>query len=103
MKRIRLFCAEGITTSFLLTSMREAAKNYDGEFEIEAFPESEMEKHLEQTDLAMLGPHVKYRYEIDKGICQKHNIPIVMIPEEFFGVMNGKEIFKFALEQIKNI
>ncbi|NSA02839.1 cellobiose-specific phosphotransferase system component IIB [Clostridium beijerinckii] len=57
---IRLFCAAGMSTSLLVNKMKEAAKNKGIDVDIEAFPESQMDKNIEGVDVALLGPQVGY-------------------------------------------
>ena len=49
---IKLFCASGMSTSVLVNKMKDAAKAKGVEAEIAAFPESQMDKHLESMDVA---------------------------------------------------
>ncbi|EKN40481.1 phosphotransferase system, lactose/cellobiose-specific IIB subunit [Clostridium botulinum CFSAN001627] len=60
MVTIRLFCAAGMSTSIVVNKMKEAAKAKDIEVDIEAFPQGQMDKYLENVDVALLGPQVAY-------------------------------------------
>ena len=60
MIKIRLFCAAGMSTSLLVSKMKDAAKAKGIEVDIEAFPESQMDNHLENVNVALLGPQVGY-------------------------------------------
>ena len=61
MLRIKLFCASGMSTSVLVNKMRDAAKKKGLEVDISAYPESQMDKYLDEMDVALLGPQVGYR------------------------------------------
>ena len=51
---IKLFCAAGMSTSVLVNKMKDAAKVKGIEVDIEAFPEAQMDKHLDNVDVALL-------------------------------------------------
>lgn len=54
--KIRLFCAAGMSTSLLVTKMREAAKAMGIDADIEAAGETRMNEETEGCDVALLGP-----------------------------------------------
>lgn len=98
MIKIKLFCAAGMSTSLLVNKMKEEAKKQGVEAEIEAHPESELKKHLEGLDVALLGPQVQYKLSEDKAICDKAGVPIAVIPMMDYGMMNGANVLKLALD-----
>lgn len=95
---IRLFCAAGMSTSLLVSKMREVAKEKGIEADIEAFPEAQMDKHLDNVDVALLGPQVGYTLAKSKKICDPKGIPVDVIPMVDYGLMNGKKVLDFALK-----
>ena len=95
---IRLFCAAGMSTSLLVNKMKEAANTKGIEADIEAFPESQMDKRLDNVDVALLGPQVGYTLGKAKKICEPKGIPIDVIPMVDYGMMNGQKVLDFALK-----
>ncbi|ALB44253.1 MULTISPECIES: PTS sugar transporter subunit IIB [Clostridium] len=95
---IRLFCAAGMSTSLLVNKMKEAAKNKGIDVDIEAFPESQMDKNIEGVDVALLGPQVGYTLNKAKRICEPKGIPVDVIPMVDYGMMNGQKVLDFALK-----
>jgi Phosphotransferase system cellobiose-specific component IIB len=95
---IRLFCAAGMSTSLLVNKMKEAAKVKGVEVDIEAFPEGQMDKHLENVNVALLGPQVGYTLGKAKKICDGKGIPVDVIPMVDYGMMNGEKVLDFALK-----
>ncbi|ABR36743.1 MULTISPECIES: PTS sugar transporter subunit IIB [Clostridium] len=95
---IRLFCAAGMSTSLLVNKMKEAAKNKGIDVDIEAFPESQMDKNIEGVDVALLGPQVGYTLNKAKKICEPKGIPVDVIPMVDYGMMNGQKVLDFALK-----
>ena len=95
---IRLFCAAGMSTSLLVSKMKDAAKAKGIEVDIEAFPESQMDNHLENVNVALLGPQVAYTIAKAKKICGPKGIPVDVIPMIDYGMMNGAKVLDFALK-----
>jgi PTS system cellobiose-specific IIB component len=95
---IRLFCAAGMSTSLLVNKMKESAKVKGIEVDIEAFPEGQMDKHLDNVDVALLGPQVGYTLGKAKKVCEPKGIPIDVIPMVDYGMMNGQKVLDFALK-----
>jgi PTS system cellobiose-specific IIB component len=98
MVTIKLFCASGMSTSVLVSKMKEAAKTKGVEAEIVAFPESQMDRHLDSMDVALLGPQVGYTLGKAKKLCEPKGIPVEVIPMVDYGMMNGAKVLDFALK-----
>lgn len=101
MVTIKLFCASGMSTSVLVNKMKEAAKAKGVEADISAYPESQMDKHLESMDVALLGPQVGYRLSNAKALCDPKGIPVQVIPMVDYGMMNGAKVLDLALGLMK--
>ena len=101
MVTIKLFCASGMSTGVLVNKMKDAAKAKGVEAEIAAFPESQMDKHLDSMDVALLGPQVGYRLSNAKSLCDPKGIPVEVIPMLDYGMMNGAKVLDLALSLIK--
>ena len=98
---IKLFCASGMSTSVLVNKMKEAAKAKGIEAEIIAFSESQMDRHLDSMDVALLGPQVSYTLSKAKKLCEPKGIPVEVIPMVDYGMMNGAKVLDLALSLIK--
>ena len=98
MIKIRLFCAAGMSTSLLVNKMVASAKDKGIEVDIEAFPEGQMDKHLDGVNVALLGPQVGYTIAKAKKICEPKGIPVDVIPMVDYGMMNGAKVLDFAIK-----
>ena len=98
MLTIRLFCAAGMSTSLLVNKMKDSAKAKGIEVDIEAFPEGQMDKHLDNVDVVLLGPQVGYTLPKAKKTCEPKGIPVDVIPMVDYGMMNGAKVLDFALK-----
>jgi len=101
MVTIKLFCASGMSTSVLVSKMKDAAKAKGVEAEIAAFPESQMDQHLGSMDVALLGPQVAYTLGKAKKLCEPKAIPVEVIPMVDYGMMNGAKVLDLALSLAK--
>lgn len=95
-KTIMLACAGGMSTSLLVSKMREAATSQGKDYEIfatagNAIPE-EVEKH--NPDVILLGPQVKFMLNKVKA---EVNIPVAVIGMQDYGTMNGPKVLEQAL------
>ncbi|BCZ48937.1 PTS sugar transporter subunit IIB [Clostridium gelidum] len=95
---IKLFCASGMSTSVLVNKMKDAAKQKGIEAEISAFPEAQMDRHLDSMNVALLGPQVGYTLGKAKKLCDPKGIPVEVIPMIDYGMMNGAKVLDLALK-----
>lgn len=98
MVKIRLFCAAGMSTSFLVTKMKKAAAEKGLEVDIDALPESSLSKSLDGIDVALLGPQIGFTLPKVKKVCEEKGVPVEVIPMADYGMMNGEKVLAFALK-----
>lgn len=95
MKNIVLFCAAGMSTSLLVTKMRNAAEKQGFECEINAYPIAEAAQHGKDADIVLLGPQVRFQLKEVKSKCP--NIPVESIDMAAYGMMDGAKV----IDQVK--
>ncbi len=98
MLKIRLFCANGMSTSLLVKKMEDAAKEKGKEVDIKAYPILDMERLVGEADVALLGPQVGYQLSKAKEICGGKGVPVDVIPMADYGMCNGMNVLKFAFQ-----
>ena len=59
-QKIILVCSAGMSTSILVKKMREEAKNRSLKAEINAYAEADLPSHLDEIDVILIGPQVRY-------------------------------------------
>ncbi|MGL5314287.1 MAG: PTS sugar transporter subunit IIB [Peptostreptococcaceae bacterium] len=101
MKRIMLACSAGMSTSLLVTKMEAAAKEQNIDVKIWAIPESNIANEIENCDVVLLGPQVRYVLSKATEIAKPHNVPVEVINMMHYGTCNGSEVLKRALEIAK--
>ena len=100
MKNILLVCSAGMSTSLLVTKMKEAAKEKGIEVSIEAMPVAESSSVIDKMDIVLLGPQVRFQKPQVEALVQGR-IPVEIIDMRLYGTMNGRAVLEKALELIK--
>ena len=98
MLKIRLFCANGMSTSLLVKKMEDAANAKGKEVDIKAYPILDMERLIGEADVALLGPQVGYQLSKAKEICGGKGVPVDVIPMADNRMCNGMNVLKFAFQ-----
>ncbi len=103
MKRIYLFCSAGMSTSMLASKMQAVSNQHNLPFEVEAFPDAKIGQIIEEKhpDVILLGPQVKYRYNEIVERYGSTGIPIQVIDQTDYGMMNGEKVLKSAIKLLK--
>ena len=104
MKKIMLVCSAGMSTSLLVTKMEQAAEKVGDEVEIFALPMSDGINRLSTVDCVLLGPQVRFNLGKIKEEAAKVNpgLPVDVIDMKDYGLMNGANVLKKALEIVNN-
>jgi PTS system cellobiose-specific IIB component len=98
MLRIVLLCSAGMSTSMLVTKMRKEVEATGQDIVINAYPEAELSKVINDIDVALLGPQVKFNLAKVKAVCDPKGIPVDVINPADYGLLNGKKVLAFALK-----
>lgn len=97
MKKIVLICNLGMSTSLLVTKMRNAAKEEGIECDINAYPMSDAAKH-QDADIVLLGPQIQYA--LNNLRTKLPNTKVEPIDMKAYGMVDGKKVLKEALLKI---
>jgi len=100
MKKITLICAAGMSTSLMVTKMKEAAKKLGEEVEIRATSESKFKQYENDTDILLLGPQVGFLLNKYKQMYEPKGIKVEVIDSIDYGMMNGEKVLMKVLEKI---
>ncbi|WP_232311311.1 PTS sugar transporter subunit IIB [Robertmurraya korlensis] len=92
-----LCCAAGMSTSLLVTKMEAAAKEQGLESKIWAVSADQVKANIDQADVLLLGPQVRYLLPQMKQLGQEKNIPVDSINPIHYGMCNGAEVLKTAV------
>ena len=98
--KILLACSSGMSTSLLVNKMNNAAKEFGEEVSIEALPVSECSSKIDEVDIVLLGPQVRFQKPVVEKLANGR-IPVEVIDMRLYGIMDGKTILKNILAKIK--
>lgn len=101
MKKILLACSAGMSTSLLVTKMEAAAKEQNIDVKIWAIPEADLANEVQNCDVVLLGPQVRFILNKATEIAKPYGVPVEVINMMHYGTCNGKEVLKRALEIAK--
>lgn len=102
MKRILLVCCAGMSTSLLVTKMNAVAVKNGVDAKIDAISESELKRYVDDVDVILLGPQVKYLLNQVRSQVKTKGINVEVINSVDYGTMNGEKVLNFALDLIDN-
>ena len=106
---IMLSCAAGMSTSMLVSKMKEAAKSKNIDADIFAVPAGNALSQLDSKtiDCVLLGPQVSYMEDDFKKMLDgrknsfENSIPLAVIDMQAYGMMNGSKVLDQALSLIQ--
>ena len=90
---ILLVCAAGMSTSLLVANMKKFA---DKESKINAVAFSELENVIDEYDVVLVGPQLRYKLSNIKKIGDAKNKPVDVIDSLAYGRMDGEKTLEFA-------
>ncbi|NLS12510.1 PTS sugar transporter subunit IIB [Vibrio sp. SM6] len=96
-KKIFLVCSAGMSTSMVVTKMREAAQSKGIDTEIKAYSVSEFSDVVDQYQVCLVAPQIKYEFDRLSGICNEKGVKCGQIGMMEYGMMNGAAILDAAL------
>ena len=100
MKKILLVCSAGMSTSLLVNKMKDAAKEFNVEVDINALPVAECSSKINEVDIVLLGPQVRFQKSLVEKLANGR-IPVEVIDMRSYGIMDGKSILTSTLAKIK--
>lgn len=96
MKKIILACMAGLSTSILVSKMREAAAADGYDCTITAYPISNVKKAGDDADIVLLGPQVRFQAD---SVKKSVNCPVEVVDMAAYGTMDGKKV----MDRVKTI
>ncbi|MFJ7941585.1 PTS sugar transporter subunit IIB [Peribacillus sp. NPDC096622] len=97
---ILLCCSAGMSTSLLVNKMEKAAVEEGLDVKIQAVATMEIRNRIDEVDVILLGPQVRYLLNEIKKIGDEKGVPVDTINPMHYGSCNGKEVLHTALQLI---
>ncbi|MGF1717537.1 PTS sugar transporter subunit IIB [Photobacterium chitinilyticum] len=100
MKKILLCCSAGMSTSMLVQKMVKSAADRGITCKIEAQSVSSFDQAIQEFDVCLLGPQVRFQLEDLRKIASQYGKKIDAISPMAYGMMKGDEVLDQALSLI---
>lgn len=94
--KILLLCNWGMSTSLLVKKMISEIKERDKDAIVDAAPFEDLEKILDNYDVILLGPQVKFKEKVVAEMCKDRPQKFGVIPAQIYGMVDGKKAVDFA-------
>ncbi|WMJ89235.1 PTS sugar transporter subunit IIB [Anaerocolumna sp. MB42-C2] len=101
-RNIILCCGGGLSSGFLAQQGRKAAKKRKLDVNIEAKSESEVTQYFGRMDILMVGPHYAFRMEAFTEQAAPYGIPVVLIPEDIYSMLDGAALLDLAIKTLED-
>lgn len=98
MLKILLACSAGMSTSLLEESIKKYAKSINEDVEVIAVPSNEAKTLINNYDICLLGPQVRFMEESFKQLSE--GTPVVVIPPHIYALAKGKLCMKLIKETL---
>lgn len=96
---IMLACAAGMSTSLVVSKMREAAESQGKDYKIWAVEQGQVESELGNFDVLLLGPQIRYmERRLAKVVGDA--APVAVINPMAYGRCDGAAVLKQAEELV---
>lgn len=99
--KILLVCSAGMSTSLLVSKMRKAAEEKQLTAEIDAVGESQLKNHLEDLDVVLIGPQVRYLESKIRKLVEPKGIKVDVIDSIAYGMIQGDKVLEQAINLAK--
>lgn len=96
--KILLVCAAGMSTSMLVNNMKKEASESDI---IEARPEGKLNDYIDDFDVVLVGPQIRYKLPEIETICKEHGKVCGLLDMRAYGQMDGKVAYNQAKSLLK--
>lgn len=97
--KVLLVCGSGASSGFMATNMRVALGKEGIDAEVKARSESEIESYLDDIDILMIGPHLKYLVDEIEDYIQGRDIVVILMKPDYYATLNGESAVKHMLEE----
>ncbi|WP_010096097.1 PTS sugar transporter subunit IIB [Ornithinibacillus scapharcae] len=98
--KIILVCSAGMSTSMLVKKMRDSAKERNIEVEIDAVAESQLNNNLENLDVVLIGPQVRYLEKTIRKKLEPKGVKVDIIDQMAYGMIQGDKVLDQAISMI---
>ena len=98
MKNVLIVCSTGITSSLIVSKMKQLAEADNIEINVWSAGEEEAQAEVANADVVLLSqPVAELRDTLDE--LSADDVSVKVIPKELYAIFNTKELLALALEE----
>ncbi len=98
---ILLCCSAGMSTSLLVSKMEKVATALGVEARIWAVSGDAVRAHVDEADVLLLGPQVRFMLAEMKKLGTEKGIPVDVIDMRHYGLCDGEAVLSQAVGLVK--
>ena len=98
--KILLACSAGMSTSMLEKAINDYMLKNNIEGKSLALSSEIAKNKLDEFDIILLGPQVKYMLNEFKSLADSK--PVAVIPPSYYAMANGQEVYNFAKKAVED-
>ncbi|CDQ38345.1 MULTISPECIES: PTS sugar transporter subunit IIB [Virgibacillus] len=95
--KIILVCSAGMSTSMLVKKMKQSADDRNIMAEINAVAESQLKNELDDLDVVLIGPQVRYLEKKIREQLEPKGIAVDVIDQIAYGMIQGDKVLDQAI------
>ncbi|HLR09297.1 MAG TPA: PTS sugar transporter subunit IIB [Bacillota bacterium] len=100
--KLIILCSWGATSSQLAKKVQEAAENRGIDLEAHAGGTGEFKEKADQYNVALLEPQVRHLKKEVSKVADAHNIPLELVDQRAFALMDGDKVLDQVLNMVDN-
>lgn len=101
MTKVLLICGAGASSGFMANAIRKAGKKRKMDLSVQARSESQLSEYMSETDILLIGPHLKYMEDELKEKVSDHQIKVSVIPQDIYGLLDGNKACDLITELLE--
>ncbi len=103
MKKISvlLVCGSGASSGFMAANMRKAATKLGLDLDIKARSESEIENYIDEIDVLMVGPHLRYIMDEVEEFGYGEKVKVILMRPDYYSTLDGEKAIAHMMEEIE--
>ncbi|RBP44020.1 PTS sugar transporter subunit IIB [Garciella nitratireducens] len=98
--KLIILCSWGATSSQLAKKVQQAAQERGVNLEAHAGGTGEFSTKASEFDVALLEPQVRHMKKEVTKIAEKHNIPVDLVDQRAFALMDGNKVLDQVLKML---
>ena len=94
--RILLCCGAGISSGFLASAARKAAKKKGVDAKVEARSRTDVANYMDSVDVLLVAPHFRSELGNFQALAEPHGVAVAVIPDQVYATLDGEALFALA-------